>query len=205
MAKIESQSGISLADIYNVEGSQAPIETLLSRDISLVHEMGQTIFSERASGAIFRASTVALTQSSTFDIITTNMPDVPTRILGVQVFTPDDPARVSQIQVSLRNQDQGREIPIWVWDSVNNVTVRMQDDDGVVGNRFLFEPVSSVRLLPNMLMGTSQPQTVDDISLRGATPAFGAGTITIIALYYVAFAEEVQSGVSSFGLPIPGW
>lgn len=205
MSKILAQAGISLADIYSVQGSIAGVEELLSREVSLIHEMGQTIFAERVSGTIFRASTAAISQSSTFDILTVNLPDVPTRLLGVQVFTQDDPARVSNIQVSLRNDEQGREFPVWVWDGTNTTTIRTQDDGGGVGNRFLFQPTAATRLLPNMMMGTSQPETVDDIAFRGITGAFGAGTITIVALYYVAFAEEAQSGVSSFGLPIPGW
>jgi len=203
--KVLGQGGISIADILNVEGSQLEIDQIEARPINLVYELGQTIFAERLSGSIFRAATTAMDQDTNFDIITTNLPDVPTRILGIQVFTPDDPARLSHANVSMRNNDVEREIPIWVWDATNSERVRMQDNGAAVGDRFVFQPIPELRLLPNMLMGTSQPETVDDIALRGRTAGFGAGTITVVAIYYVAFAEETQSGVGSFGLPVPGW
>ena len=45
MVKILSQAGISLADLYNVEGSIAGIEQLDTRELPIVHEMSGTIFS----------------------------------------------------------------------------------------------------------------------------------------------------------------
>jgi len=202
MPKILAQTGISLSDIYNIQGSIVGVEQLLAKEVQTVHEMGGTIFSERVGAQLFRSTTGDLAQSNTWDVeVTTIQPNV-TRILGVQVFT-DNGARVDRATVSVRDPLLGREIPIFAFDaslSPKSVAVRV-DENGTITNlvalNSLFPP------LPSMLFGTNQPNPVGEIAFRGLATGFGAGTVEVIMILYMATAE--QQGISSFGLPVPGW
>jgi len=203
MTKILSQTGISLADTYDVEGSIAGIEQLESREVSLVHEMGGTIFSERLSGAIRRVTTGAILQNAAWDLILTDLPAVPTRVLGVVVFSDDD-ARISRAMVAIRDPLAEREIPIFVWDANEaTVTVRMQDNGAAVTTENVLANALGVATLPSMLIGSEQPQPVDQVAFRGLTTGFGAGTVVTTALIYIGFSQV--GGISSHGLPVPAW
>lgn len=203
--KILSQAGISLADVYDIEGSVAGLEELDVSEVKGVHELGGTIFSERLQGAIDRRTTGAIAQNTDWDIILTALGNIPTRILGVLVFT-DDSARIGHATVSVRNPTEGRELPIFVWDSAEGViTIRMEDDGAGVANHVALANGGSLNItkLPSMLIGTELPVTVDEMAFRGRTSAFGAGTVTITALIYRAFTQI--GGISSYGLPVPSW
>jgi len=205
MVKVLSQAGISLADVYDVEGSIAGVEQLQADEIQVVHEMGATIFSERLSGAIRRATTGAILQSTAWDIILVDLPNVPARVLGVFVFT-DASARVSNVSVHIRNPLSGREIPIFAWDSnENTMAIRMDDNDTGPAAREFLATNMNVANMPSMLIGDRQPQSVQNIAFRGLTLAFGAGNVTVTALIYIAFTQIGGMGVSSYGLPIPSW
>jgi len=67
MPKVLGQVGVSLADAYDIEGSIAGVDELVTRDVSLTHDMAATIFSERVSTAIRRSATAALAQNTLFD------------------------------------------------------------------------------------------------------------------------------------------
>jgi len=204
VVKILSQAGNSLADTYDVEGSIAGIDQLETRELPIVHEMGATVFSERLSGAIRRATSGAILQNTNFDIILTDLPATPSRVLGVTVVT-DVAGRVSTAAILIRDAGAGREMPIFVWDSGEQFMVcRMVENNAAVGTLELL--VTSLNLPgfpPSMIIGTDQPQEVDQIAFRGRSTGFGAGTVTITALIYLAFSEV--GGISSRGLPIPGW
>jgi len=200
MPKILSQSGITLADTYDVEGSIAGIEQLNSEDVSLVHEMGSTIFSERFSATIRRNVTGNINQSTAFEALISDFPADPTRILGIGVLS-DTIARTSIASVMVQSDVASRELPIWVWDGTNEDSVRFFDV--TVGNKTLLRPIPAFTLLPNMITGTFQPQRVENVILRGTTSAFGAGTLELTLLVYIAFASV--GGISSQGLPIPSW
>ena len=204
MVKILSQAGISLADVYDVEGSIAGIEQLRSEEVQLVHEMGATIFSERVSGAIRRATTGDINQSTTWDIVLTDLPAGVSRILGVSVFA-DVGSRVNDAAVSLRDPTGGREIPVFLWDSTQGVLVvaRMRDDGAAAATFNVLASTLNIGAVPSMLIGEGQPQRVNEIAFRGGTNAFGAGTVEVIMLVYLALAQV--GGISSRGLPVPGW
>lgn len=201
MAKILSQAGISLADLYNVEGSIAGIETLLSQDVSLVHELGNVLFSERFSTVIRRSATGDLLQSATFDIVLSDLPAVPFRILNIQAIA-DTAARLNHATVFQRDVGAAREIPIWAFDDTTGVewTIRMADEAAATGLTYL-SPTAS--FTPGMGGGNNQPQSVEAISIRGLTTAFGAGDVEYIFFIMIAFAQV--GGINSKGLPIPGW
>ena len=202
MVKILSKSGDSLADTYDVVGSVAGIEQLNSREVDLVHEMGGTLFSERLSGFIRRGITAALNQSTAFDITIVDLPIV-YRVLNVLVVV-SNASRVSHCNISLRSLFTGREMPIFIFD-VNQDTesnIRIDENGSGVGNRV--ELNGKLGMLPTIGIGGEQPQRVgEDLVFRGVTSAFGAGTITLTALIYVAFSQI--GGLSSRGVLIPSW
>lgn len=204
MTKILSRSGDSLADVYDVEGSVAGIEQLETRELPIVHEMGSTIFSERLAGDIRRMTTGAVIQGTAFDVVIANLPAGIWRILNVMVFA-DVAARVEHAAVLLRDPTDAREIALSVWDSTNNVesTCRIDDDGAGVANLEVL--VSDPIQHPSLGIGTGQRegQQVNDIALRGKTLSFGAGDVTVVALIYIAHSHV--GGISSRGLPIPGW
>ena len=193
---------MSLADVYNVEGSIAGIERLESQEVSLVHEMGATLFSERVSFAIRRAATGAINENTTFEVLITNLPAGPWRLLNILVLSTGTP-QVVHASVALRREETGREMPVFIWDTANNVasTILVEDSGGGAVERSVLIP--DPNLLPSMGAGADQPQMVETLALRGLTSGFGAGTIAIVGLYLIAFSQV--GGISSRGLPIPGW
>jgi len=201
VVKTLTRSGSSLADIYDVVGSSVAVEQLRTEELPIVHEMGSTVFSERMSFAYRRAPLTGIAQNTDFDIVTTDLPNTPTRLLGVGVFT-DDASRILRAAV-IASIPLGRELPLWVFDGTNFIIVRMRDS-GTVGNEEMLLPSPATELTPNFVGGSAQPQTVADINLRGRTTGFGAGTVDIFGLYYLAFSQ-VGPGLSSRGLPVPGW
>ena len=208
MVKILSQSGSSLADIYEAEGSIAGIDQLDTRELPIVHEMGQTVFSERWRTSIRRTASGAIAQNITFDNSIADLPAVPTRLLGVAVFS-DVASRISQAALVGRDADAGREFPLWVYDGEGGAsftTVRMVDDGGAAGNVQLLHGRASNDFLPNFVGGSGQRSStiVDRIVLRGLTTGFGAGTVFIRGLYYIA-SSGAAGTLDSRGLPIPSW
>lgn len=203
MAKILSQSGNSLADVYDVQGSIAGIDQLESREVTLVHEMGRTMFSERFSGFIRRSVVGPNLQSVTFDALMIDLPEI-ARVVGVTVLA-DTAGRTDRAQVSVRDPLNGREMPIYIWD-VNDgasltAAIRIEDNGILPGADAALIP--SFSQIPSFTIGTDQPQSMEQIAFRGVTSAFGAGNVTYVLLVYLAFAAV--GGLSSRGLPIPSW
>jgi len=203
MGKILSQSGMSLADAYDIEGSVVEVDDLLAKEVSLVHDLSGTLFSERFSTAIIRASSGAVLQSVAWNQVL--VPDITSyfRILNVTVVS-DQPTRIANCNVALRDPILGRETPIWAWDTDLDpdfiVTQLDEEGGGVTATNNL---LVGHTWLPAIGAGTQQPQRTPEITFRGITTAFGAGTATTIALITLAFAD--LQGVSSHGLPLPGW
>lgn len=209
MAKILSQAGVSLADTYDVQGSIAGVEQLESREVALVHEMGGTIFSERFGAGIRRGATAALLQSVSWDVIMDDFPNAITRVNGVLVFAAAPAGRVAHAQISIRDRGNGREIPIFQWDAAIDPEpiIRMDDNGAGVADFILLRPVTPLQNLPSFLTGFDQRTPANDMSqiaFRGETTAFGAGTVITRAIICLAFSRDA-SGLSSKGLPVPGW
>ena len=210
MVKILSQAGDSLADIYDVKGSVAGIETLETRELGIIHEMGATVFAERLSGNLIRRSTGALLQNATWDleILPANTPAGIFRILNVFVFC--DAARVDRAQISLmQTLPNAGEQPVFIWDTVldEEKNIRMSNAGGAAGNSIALVQVSPQPGLPILAIGR-RPGQVNTVGgtlvFRGLTTGFGAGDVTVVALIYVASAE-LSTSLSSRGLPIPSW
>ena len=203
MAKILSQAGRSLADVYDVRGSVAGIDTLETHDLPIVHEMGATIFSERFRTTIRTMTTGAIAQNIDFEIALTNMPIAITRLLGVKVIA-DVGARVLRVQVSANEPIDDRDYPVWVFSQnvlVNSIAIQNAGAAGIVD---LLLGEASESASPSFVGGSNQgPDPVRDMAMRGRSTGFGAGTVTITAIIYLALLFE--GGVSSYGLPIPSW
>lgn len=207
MAKILAQAGISLADVYDVVGSIAGVSQLLSQEgVGLQHEMGGTLFSERLRGNIERLTTGDLAQNVTWDLTFTIDPGIHLyRVLGVYVQA-DAPARVTQAQVSLRSAEQGRELPIFIWDSTNDVdtNIRVLENGAAVTSDFAMMQTRPQAMPSLGISGDQRTRVGDEIVFRGLTSGFGAGTVEVVALFYLAF-PSFTSSVSSRGLPLPAW
>lgn len=203
MPKILSQAGMSLADMYDIRGSSIGIEQLEARDISLVHEMGETLFSERLSSAIRRISTGALAQSTSWDIIIDDLPDGIFRILGVVVLA-NSSVNTARAQVSLRGQ--GRDTPLLIWDDTNDFETAIRiDDGGGVAEQVALMPLAPGGRVPTLGVGVGQPQVINDIAFRGVTSAFGAGTVVLTALIHICFTHLGGNVPGNNGLAVPGW
>ena len=206
MSKILSQAGNSLADIYDVEGSIAGIDQLETRELPIVHEMGGTVFSERLSGRIFRFTSGAIAQSIAFNVVGQAFAPTPVRILGVFCFASVG-SRLNEVTVSLRETipSAEQEIPIFAWDLNEGTVISRIMDVAAVATVVGLSNSAAIasQNLPTLLLGSGQPQPVQEIAFRGIATAFGAGTVTVTCLIYVAFPQ--LEGLSSRGLPLPGW
>lgn len=203
MIKILSKSGDSLADMYDVKGSIAGIEQLNSREVSLVHEMGATLFSERFSGAIRRTSSGAIAQNLNWNNVLLDLPAGPFRIFGVAVFI-DTSAAITMASIAVQDPN-GREVPIWSWDILDDVEtrVRFSNDGAAVAATIFLRPTRNMESIPHLMAGTGQPQRVPNIAFRGQMAAFGGGTAECTALIHIGLSRV--AGISSRGLPIPSW
>jgi len=207
MTKILSRSGDSLADMYDIEGSIAGLEQLETKELPIVHEMGATIFSERLRTRIFRITTGGIDQSIVFNIEEVNLPDTPTRLFGVQVIV-NGGARIARCAVLATDPTLGQDIPLWVFDAtLGEFEETDLEDAGVAVTRDVLVPRTGLNVFPAFVGGSGQGPAdtmVSSITLAGETTAFGAGTVVITALLYLAFpARDIN--ISSRGLPIPSW
>lgn len=207
MSKILSQAGDSLADSYDVAGSIAGVDDLLTRDVSLLHEMGGTIFSERLTSQVLTISSGAVAQNTVFGGEYEDAADSPTRILGIQVLT-STASRVQLASVSILRSDGEQEQPIFVYDSDD-------DEEGLVrctvsgGSAATYGHLSPrLSAVPILMTRMGNSNTMPDLKLRGLTAGFGAGTVQITALVLTARAGPavpVPGTPESHGLPIPSW
>ena len=206
MVQIRSQTGMSLADVYDVEGSIAGIDQLESREVHLSHEMGATVFSERLAGRILVASTGATVQNTDFsaNLAQDVLPQTTARILTVLVSV-DASSRLARCAVVLRETFLAQEIPIWVWDGSNETTLELSVG-APTASLISLDPNPVYTRLPTLQLGGNVSATHDwRIFLRGRTSGFGAGDVDISMHVQFAFPDSRGSGLSSRGLPIPSW
>lgn len=216
MTKVLAQVGTSLADVYDVEGSIAGVDQLVTRDVGLVHEMGKTVFSERFTTGIRGSTSGAVAQNVSWAINLGQTPTTPYRVLAIKISISVT-ARVSLASVAIQNPTNSREIPIWSWDILNDAEtrIRFSDDGGAAGAVIFLQPAPGNVMLPQLLAGSAQPGAIADpgtalvnpsseLIFRGTTDGFGAGTVTANLLYHLGFPSSL-GGINSHGLPIPSW
>jgi len=207
--KILSQAGVSLADIYDVEGSVVGLEDLDVSEIKGVHSLGPTIFSERLTSHLVLVTSTAINQSTAFNIAMANVTDAPNRLLGISVMA-DVGARVDFCSVAIGDQQSFRETPIWVWDSNDDIVKRFSwVEDGVGPTTVDNLEVLGLTHLPQLLTRTGLDRGMPRLMFRGFSTAFGAGTVEVQCIY--TFCRANVSGTpapgepSSHGLPVPSW
>lgn len=209
MPKVLGKAGVSLADSYDVEGSIAGVETLLSKDVQLQHEMGGTIFSERLETNITRLNPGATAQNLAWAVPLTP-PDCPNRVLGVTMVV-DVTSRINTASLAVAAQVGGRETPIWSWFVTNDAEqdVRISIDGAAVGTEIILLPGFSQ--LPMLLTRTNanfESNLMGQLIFRGLTSGFGAGTVLPLMFVLLARADQAVPAPgqpSSHGLPIPSW
>jgi len=204
VGKVLAQAGTSLADIYDVEGSIAGVEEIETREVQAVHEMGQAIFSERLRARVITTASAATAQSLNIDVAILAFADIPfIRVHGIFVFTSVT-ARLTRMAVMIEDAiSAGNGLPIWVWDG-NEESVRTSVGGSAV-NTISLDGMPQYSMLPSFMVGqTRRGQEVSpNLTLRGSTSAFGAGTVTVTCHTLISF--PTLGGVSSRGLPVPGW
>jgi len=207
--KILGRAGVSLADVYDVEGSQAGLGQLDSEEVKTVHEMGGVITSERLQGRVIVMDATALAASTTWDI-EVGLGGGVVRIAGVQVVSDNTTGRVNHMTVGINMQSAAAtDSLLFSWDISTALDlqkpVRM-DFQGTVATLSRYFEGAGAQGYPSMSFGATQVipgVTIPVMTFRGLTTAFGAGTITPRALIYVVFASTI--GISSRGLPVPSW
>jgi len=216
VGKILSQSGISLADTYNVEGSIVGVENLETKDVNLIEDMGPRVFSERITQHITRITSTDISQSTAFDIAAQPFVDAPTRIYMVTLLA-DVPQRMSNCGLMLvdPNTVPALEIPLLGWDSAAVVVTGTADGEAPLRFSDLGAAAANITwmrtLVPfrpislNRMGGTTGMPT---LIFRGISNAFGAGTVEAIAYIHharPALLDPPPGIPSSHGLPMPSW
>ena len=206
MPKILSRDGQSLADIYDVEGSIAGIDQLETSELPIVHEMGNTVLSERFTTRVFRIPSGNVLQNADFNVELTTLPETPARLLGVQVIHNNLTLRVARAAVLLTDPTVNQDFPIWLWDSAAGLSETVEMDDAGTGADFaLLVPAAGINGFATFAGGVEQQgNMVSNVKLTGRTTGFGAGTAETIALLLLAFPRR-DINISSKGLPIPSW
>ncbi len=207
MVKVLAQTGMSLADVYDVQGSILGVEDLQVSEVQAVHEMGSTIFAERSGAQLLRIATGDILQSVTWDLLVPGLTSTPMRLLGLTVISTDS-TRVRRAQVSISNNaiiTAGREMPVFVFDDATDVgkSVRIVENGDAAASMSVLSG-SYFQGTPSMLFGDQARRITPAIKFRGSATAFGAGTVECVLLAYVAWAEAA-GGLSSKGLPLPSW
>jgi len=203
LARILGTTGTSLADVYEVDGSIVDIDNLLSRDVNLVHDLGATMWAERVSQRLVQFTVAGVLQSADFGEVIFALPNTPARILAMTVFV-DTASRLVRCAVSLRNNTLSASVeqPIWAWDEATEFTIRMAIGAGGVDLLTLLSK-QEVDRIPLTRLGEDSPESMESLVVRGTTTGFGAGTLDITVNTLIEFAG--LSGVSSHGVPLPGW
>jgi hypothetical protein len=205
VVKILSRSGSSLADVYDVVGSVAGINELVSQEVSLVHEMGSTLFSERFGGRIVRVTTGGEAQNTSFNTQFDVGNDVPgvSRILGAQIICTSS-SRLTRVQLSITSPEQinDQDLPIFAWQAGQASVGAEVLNNGTVATYDLLTSVIPVQT-PNVVLGGDSESPINLLTLRGITAGFGSGTVTTTGIVYMGFSQP--GGLSNRGLPLPSW
>ena len=211
MGKILSQSGISLADAYDVEGSIVGVEELESQGVKLVHEMGATMLSERLQGFFVKMeSTVAQNAFWTLSSgAAITFADSPNRILGISIVIPAANAGdVTHCSLSIQNALLDRELLIHTWDSGDDPEVRVRFNDDGAGIASFLELRPAVSNIPQLMVRLGEGPIMPNLRFAGGTSGFGAGTVVVTAIIHLCRANPetpAPGAPSSHGLPLPSW
>lgn len=209
MSKILSQAGDSLADSYDVAGSIAGVEDLISADVQLLHEMGGTIFSERLRSQVITLATGAIGQNSEFEATFDfdELVDSPVRILGIQVVA-SAVTRVQLAQVSIQGVGSSGEFPFYIFDYDDDPSgLVILSIQGAAVDTYIQLSPRQIQV-PTLITRKGDEGTMPGLVLRGLTTGFGGGTVQCTALINICRAGQatpVAGDPKSHGLPLPSW
>ena len=209
MPKILSQAGDSLADSYDVVGSIAGVEDLVTADVQLLHEMGGTIFSERLRSQTLTIASGAIGQNSEFsaNFDFDELVDSPVRVLGIQVVA-SAVTRVQLAQVSIQGVGASGEMPFFVYDYDDDPAgLILLSIQGAAVDTYIHLSPRQIQV-PTLITRTGDAGTMPGLILRGLTTGFGSGTVQCTAIVHVARAGKatpVAGDPKSHGLPLPSW
>lgn len=198
--KILSKAGESLADSYNTKGNIAGLDFLATERTVTVHEMGETMFSERYSQFVRNLPSGDIAQNITFETVLAGLPSGIVRVESVIVGV-DATSRLTRMAVSARYPNQ-RDIPIWVWDGSGETTIIMEKN-ATIAAVIVLDPDPLYTRIPQLLASDGQPQAIESLVMAGTTSGFGGGTIDTEAFILLSLTQV--GGISNVGLPIPGW
>lgn len=207
--KILSQAGVSLADVYDIEGSVVGLEELDVTGIKGVHDLGPQIHSERLNVFGLTADSTALAQDTNWDVELGAFPDSINRILSITAVA-DVSGRVNHCVVSINDPQSNADHPIWIWDNTDDASSQMRwNDGGGVATVFALRPIQNLLGgAPTLLARTGASAAMPSLFFRGRTASFGAGTVQVQALIQVIRPDAgapPPGAPSSHGLPIPSW
>jgi len=209
MAVIQGDAGASLAETYDVKGSQVRISELVDKEVHLTDELGQRVFSERARFSVIEFQTSALAQNIAFNVEQGGIVDAPNRILGFECFG-NNASRLAHVSLAISNTITGREIPIWKWQlAVNDMTemnVQWSEDGEAVATTINY--ATGMPFDPQLLLRMGLQSDMPSLIMRGITSGFGAGTqiITgVLTLLRPTSLDPSPGEPSSHGLAIPSW
>lgn len=211
--RVLAQAGVSLADVYDVEGSIVGIDSLDVDDIKGVHEMGGTIHSERLNVFTLIADSTAIAQSTTFGIVLGGIPNSINRVLAVAAMC-DDADRLNHCSWLIEDPDSDVEFPIWNWEeSVAESSdfasqVLWNPGSGVVQEFMLRSGNAGGWGMPTFLAPIGVSRAMPNLVFRGQSIAFGAGTVRVRGVMMIArpnSGNPPPGEPSSFGLPMPSW
>lgn len=207
MGKILSQSGIALADQYQIEGSIVGVENLQTEDVSLVHEMGAAMASERMKQIQVLMEPTAPLENINFSLSSGNVADCPNRILHAAVYIPAANAGdITSCQLSIEDGSTGVNTVFFEFNDAQDDegAIRWDDGTGVADMLTLRGRLT----LPSLLIRPNIGSVMPSIRFAGKTSGFGAGTVAVAALIHLVRPAQLvpQPGqASSHGLPLPSW
>lgn len=215
MALIQGSIGHSLARIYDTVATKLNLKRIYGEDVGLTHDMGWVAFSEAFRLGIRTVAASNVAQSTAFGTVTTDLPEGPFRIMGIQVIC-ETTTTVSNVTVSARRSDGAIEFPLFIWDATSDIEVTSRFNPGPgTGDNILLMPTESAQVadLPVTLLQQSPgapriraANVIDDLSIRGTTTAFGAGSVDVTAIVFLALLAGPNSEVSGpQGIPFPSW
>lgn len=206
--KIRGRAGESLGGLYDLPGGSTEIGELEAGEIHTVHEMGDTLLSERLMGFTSRTSSGDIAQNTAFGANVSGQVVGISRVVGISAMVlAADAGSVANAQVSVvAGPTASRsEIPIWVWDVTDDVESPILWEDGAL------PPAAWVMLrpalgpnLPFTMIGPHARLHTASMVFRGTMGAFGAGTVEIILQTHVLVPDDRQ-GLATVGLPVPSW
>jgi len=209
MVKVLGRAGTSLADVYDVEGSIAGVDQIITEEVGLVQEMGAVIQSERLNSFTEVLTTGAILQATPWDVAGGALPDCVARVLGVVVIT-DNADAVGHCQLSVMGPGVSGEFPFWNWNSADDgvQSLRLTIKGGAPGNLIMLRPAIASEPFQQIVARMGDEMAMPTFFFRGTTAGFGAGTRTTQAIVYFARPSpgvQVPGTPSSHGLPIPSW